>query len=56
LNAARHVFFLVSGAAKAATLQRVLDGARDATVLPAQGIAPRHGRVVWVVDRAARPT
>ena len=54
--AARHVFFLVVGAGKSTMLRRVLDGARDIMLLPAQGIAPRRGRVVWFVDRAAWPT
>lgn len=54
--AARHVFFLVTGSAKAAILRRVCDGPRDPFQLPAQGIAPRQGRIVWFVDRAAWPT
>lgn len=52
LNAARHVLFLVTGAAKAATLARVLvDGPRRG--MPASLVRPGSGEVEWHVDRAA---
>jgi 6-phosphogluconolactonase len=53
IDAAAEVAFLVSGAEKAAILKRVLEdrGRRDA--LPAQRIAPRTGRLRWLVDAAA---
>jgi 6-phosphogluconolactonase len=53
LNAAAHVVFLVTGADKAATLQRVLDGPVQPDVLPAQAIAPRDGALTWLVDADA---
>jgi 6-phosphogluconolactonase len=53
LNAARHVTFLVSGAAKARTLQRVLEGPRIPQELPAQIVQPAHGSLRWMVDAAA---
>jgi 6-phosphogluconolactonase len=53
LNAATEILFLVSGAAKASVLKRVLEGPRDPHELPAQLIAPTHGRIQWMVDRAA---
>jgi 6-phosphogluconolactonase len=53
INAAAEVEFLVSGGAKAATLQRVLEGPRDPAALPAQVVAPRNGRLRWLVDAAA---
>jgi 6-phosphogluconolactonase len=49
LNAARQVAFLVSGADKANTLQRVLEGPYQPDELPAQFIQP----AVWMVDAAA---
>jgi len=49
LNAARQVAFLVSGADKASTLQRVLEGPYQPDELPAQFIQP----AVWLVDAAA---
>jgi len=49
LNAARQVAFLVSGADKANTLQRVLEGPYQPDELPAQFIQP----AVWLVDAAA---
>jgi len=53
LNRSRSVVFLVSGAAKAAVLQRVLEGPRQPTELPAQRIRPRYTEPLWLVDAAA---
>lgn len=53
INAASEVVFLVSGGAKAATLQRVIEGPNRPEVLPAQSIAPRVGRLQWLVDESA---
>jgi 6-phosphogluconolactonase len=53
LNDAAQAIFLVSGSGKAAILRRVLYGARDIDELPAQAIAPRGGRPLWMVDAAA---
>jgi 6-phosphogluconolactonase len=53
LNRARSVTFLVSGANKAATLQRVLEQPFTPDALPAQAIRPARGRVTWMVDQAA---
>ena len=53
LNAARHVIFLVSGAGKAAVLQRVLHGPCQPDVLPAQIVAPHPGDLIWMIDEAA---
>jgi 6-phosphogluconolactonase len=53
LNAARCDMFLVEGAAKAGVLARVLDGPHDVAHLPAQGVAPVRGTLVWLVDKAA---
>jgi 6-phosphogluconolactonase len=53
LNAAAELLFLVSGKEKAEVLSRVLEGPRRPHQLPAQLIAPSHGRLQWVVDAAA---
>jgi 6-phosphogluconolactonase len=53
LNAAAQIVFLVSGAGKAETLRKVLEGPDQPRVLPAQGIRPTHGTVSWLVDREA---
>ena len=53
LNAAAEVVFLVSGADKAAMLHRVLDGPVRPDALPAQIVAPHHGRLRWLVDAEA---
>lgn len=51
LNAAAFVLFLVSGASKAAILQKVITG--EKRVYPAQLVRPANGKVVWLVDEAA---
>lgn len=53
INAAAEVAFLVSGRAKAATLRRVREGPYRPDALPAQIIAPRAGRLRWLVDADA---
>ena len=53
LNAAAEILFLVSGRDKAMVLRRVLYGAREVDELPAQVIAPEHGRLHWMADAAA---
>jgi 6-phosphogluconolactonase len=53
INSALAVVFLVEGSAKAPILKRVLEGPLDARALPAQGVAPSRGALVWMVDRAA---
>jgi 6-phosphogluconolactonase len=52
-NAAECVIFAVTGADKAATLASVLQGERCAERYPSQGIKPRDGALLWLVDRAA---
>jgi 6-phosphogluconolactonase len=52
INASRAVMFLVEGEAKAEIAAKVLEGPKDPTLLPAQGIAPA-GALVWLLDRAA---
>lgn len=51
INSARHVWFLVSGSAKAQVVHAVLDG--PAEQLPAQRIQPVAGRLTWWLDTAA---
>jgi len=53
LNAARQVFFLVSGENKAAAVADVYEGRVTVEQRPAVGIRPAHGQTVWLVDRAA---
>lgn len=53
INAAAEVAFLVSGAAKASIVGRVLEGPRRPRELPAQLIVPPSGRVVWFLDAMA---
>ncbi len=53
LNAAAHILFMVAGRDKAETVQAVLRGEYRPEFLPAQLIQPTHGRLVWLLDRAA---
>jgi 6-phosphogluconolactonase len=52
-NDAHSVMFLVTGANKATTLQRVLHGPDDLLTLPAQRIRPKNGTITWLIDTAA---
>ena len=53
INAARRVWFLVSGAKKAGMVAEVLEGLRVPNAVPAQGVAPVHGALTWFLDEAA---
>jgi 6-phosphogluconolactonase len=53
LNNAAQITFLVTGEAKAAVVQRVIEGPRDPEAAPAQLIAPAHGSLTWILDSAA---
>lgn len=53
LNRAAHVLFLVAGADKAEVLREALEGPPEPERLPAQGVRPDAGELVWLVDRAA---
>ena len=53
LNNAESIIFLVSGEDKAETLKLVLEGERRPKRFPAQMIQPAHGRLLWIIDRAA---
>jgi 6-phosphogluconolactonase len=52
INAAANVLFVVAGADKAAALREVLHGPIDVARLPAQGVRPSHGALVWLADAA----
>ena len=53
INAARRVWFLVSGVDKAGMVAEVLDGLRVPEAVPAQGVRPVHGQLTWLLDEAA---
>ena len=53
INAAAEVAFLVSGLEKAAILRKVIEGPFGPDKLPAQVVAPRDGRLHWLVDATA---
>jgi 6-phosphogluconolactonase len=53
INLARHVVFLVAGAAKADMLSQVLEGPYAPNERPAQIVRPSPGEVEWLIDAAA---
>ncbi len=53
INQARLVVFLAAGAAKAAVVQEVRQGAWDPERLPAQLIQPEPGELHWLLDQGA---
>lgn len=53
LNHAECIVFLVSGADKAKALKQVLEDGERADRLPAHFIQPLHGKLYWIIDRAA---
>jgi len=53
LNAARRIALIVSGAAKAGLVHRVLSGSGEAPRLPVQRVNPEEGELTWLLDEAA---
>jgi 6-phosphogluconolactonase len=53
LNNADIVIFLVSGEEKAESLRVVLEGQMQTDRFPSQLVEPTHGKLLWIVDRAA---
>ncbi|HUK55778.1 MAG TPA: 6-phosphogluconolactonase [Nitrospiria bacterium] len=53
LNEARRVVFLAAGEDKAEILRDLLGPDRAGTRLPVQRIKPRHGRLIFFLDRSA---
>lgn len=53
INSARRVMVLVSGADKAGMIAEVFEGFRLPKAVPAQGIAPVKGQLLWLLDEAA---
>ena len=53
LNNAAEVMFMVAGTEKALAVKGVLEGPHEPEQLPAQGVAPRDGKVLWLLDSAA---
>lgn len=53
LDRAAAVIFLVQGEEKAGALRAVLSGNADPDSVPAQGVRPRDGEILWLVDRRA---
>jgi 6-phosphogluconolactonase len=52
LNNAANVWFLVTGASKAAALKEILSGSSD---LPAAKVRPVNGKLTWFITRDAAP-
>ena len=52
-NSARNIFLLVAGENKRKAFNRIFSGKGDPAQLPALGIRPRDGRIIWFVDKDA---
>jgi 6-phosphogluconolactonase len=53
LNAARRAVFLVSGPEKASAAAKILKREHGYRDLPAAGVCPRRGTLLWLLDEAA---
>ncbi|MGH9316547.1 MAG: 6-phosphogluconolactonase [Thermoanaerobaculia bacterium] len=53
VNAARRILFLVAGAEKSDVAAKILGKRAGSRALPAAGVKPRSGSVLWLLDRAA---
>ncbi len=53
LNAARCVLFLVGGSSKAEAVARVFDPDASVDDVPARGVCPGGGELIWILDEAA---
>ena len=53
INNARQVVFLVTGAAKAARVRQIHEKLEGFEKLPASRVAPKNGRLLWMLDTAA---
>ncbi len=53
LNGAHRILFLVTGKAKRPAVRRALNGPLDPLHVPAHALQPRHGEVIWLLDKAA---
>lgn len=53
INNAAQIIFQVSGAEKAEVLQEILNGENNSEKFPAQLIAPKDGKLLWLIDDKA---
>ena len=53
INSARKVYFLITGEDKADRVQEIINGPRDIHNLPATGIEPTDGDLIWFLDEGA---
>jgi 6-phosphogluconolactonase len=53
IDAARRVWFLVTGATKAGMVAEALEGLRVPKAVPVQAVAPLKGSLTWFLDEAA---
>lgn len=53
INGAANVIFLVSGSNKAEAVRATLQESRHVAKYPAQGIDPKQGHLLWILDHAA---
>jgi 6-phosphogluconolactonase len=53
INAARQLFFLVSGKEKAAMVKEAIEGSQPKKIIPVHGVKPEDGNLTWMLDKDA---
>lgn len=53
INNAKNIIFSVTGEDKAEALRNILNGPQVPVQFPAQGVKPKNGNLVWLVDKSA---
>lgn len=53
INRSKEIMFLVAGANKTPVLKKILSGRKLKNPFPIQGVQPKNGNAIWMVDEAA---
>ena len=53
INAARQIFFLVSGGEKAAMVKEAIEGDQPKKIIPVHGVQPESENLCWLLDNEA---
>ena len=53
INAARHVWLIVTGESKASRLKNVFEDTSNINLTPVAGVEPQPGELIWLLDEAA---
>lgn len=53
INRSKEIMFLIAGENKASVLKKVLSGRNLKNPYPIQGVQPKKGNIIWMLDEAA---